>query len=331
MKATFPLLTGLAAALLMCAPKAMADRDSDFWLPENMAKNECTSVHLTYGPKEDTHTAAYQEVVVEKSAPGSYFACNNFTTGYIGVQQLIENYKDGTPIRVAIFSVWDAKDSGDNPHAAPESERAKLIQRGPKVMTDRFGGEGTGGKSMRVFDWKEGDVIRTLVVEKPDGENFRQITGYIFDPETQNWELMSSWRVQALRRGLGGGCGFVEDFRRNGESRFHERRATFGPALRYVNGEWKPATEFTMTKDANPNMNINCRLNPARGYFSLATGGDIAENPDFRVFETRELPQQPAPVAIDPEVQKLVEAPLLPVKEQEPYTEPRWQELEMEE
>ena len=330
MKATFPLLTGLAAALLAGAPKAMADRDSDFWLPENMAKNECTSVHITYGPKEDTHTAAYQEVVVEKSAPGSYFACNNFTTGYIGVQQLVENYKDGTPVRVAIFSVWDAKDSGDNPHAAPESERAKLIQRGPKVMTDRFGGEGTGGKSMRVFDWKEGDVIRTLVVEKPDGEDFRQITGYIFDPETQKWELMSSWRVQALRRGLGGGCGFVEDFRRNGESRFHERRATFGPALRYVNGVWKPATEFTMTKDANPNMNINCRFNPARGYFSLATGGDIAENPDFRVFETHELPQQPAPVAVDPAVQKLVEAPLLPVKEQEPYTEPRWQELDME-
>lgn len=330
MKATFPLLTGLAAALLASAPKAMADRDSDFWLPENMAKNECTSVHIAYGPKEDTHTAAYQEIVVEKSAPGTYFACNNFTTGYIGVQQLVENYKDGTPVRVAIFSVWDAKDSGDNPHAAPESERAKLIQRGPKVMTDRFGGEGTGGKSMRVFDWKEGDVIRTLVVEKPDGENFRQITGYIFDPETQQWELMSSWRVQALRRGLGGGCGFVEDFRRNGESRFHERRATFGPALRYVNGVWKPATEFTMTKDANPNMNINCRFNPARGYFSLATGGDIAENPAFRVFETHELPQQPAPATVDPEVQKLAEAPLLPALEQEPYTEPRWAEFDME-
>lgn len=327
MKAIFPLLT---AALLVCAPQVKADRDSDFWLPENMAKNECTSVHLAYGPKEDTHTAAYQEMVVEKSAPGTYFACNNFTTGYIGVQQLTGFYKDGAPVRVAIFSVWDAKDSGDNPHAAPESERAKLIQRGDKVMTDRFGGEGTGGKSMRLFDWKEGDVIRTLVVEKPDGEDFRQITGYIFDPETQKWELMSSWRVQALRRGLGGGCGFVEDFRRNGESRNHERRATFGPALRYVNGEWKPATLFRMTKDANPNMNINCRFNPERGYFSLATGGAIEENPAFRVFEEHELPQQPAPVSVDPEVQKLADAPLLPCLEQEPYVEPRWQEADDE-
>jgi hypothetical protein len=119
-------------------------------------------------------------------------------------------------------------------------------------------------------------VIRTLVIERPDGEDFRQIAGYIWDPETQQWELLSCWRIQALSRGLGGGCGFVEDFCRNVESKKHERRATFGPAWRWDGKAWSPATEFRFTKDGNPNMEINCRLNPELGYYSLATGGIVS-------------------------------------------------------
>ena len=85
-----------------------------------MAKRQCTSVHLHYMPTVPQHTAAYQEMVIEKSAPGTYFAANNFGCGYIGVQELCEKTEDGTRyVRKAIFSIWDAKDSGDNPHAAP--------------------------------------------------------------------------------------------------------------------------------------------------------------------------------------------------------------------
>ena len=209
MKAITSILAGVVAMVAAVAPQAQADRYSDYWAPENMARRQCASVHLGYLPVIPNHTAAYQELVVEKSAPGTYFAANNFSCGYIGVQELIEKTEDGTRhVRKAIFSIWDAKDSGDNPHAAPEEERAKLVQKGRLVTTRRFGGEGTGGNSMRDFDWKEGDVIRTLVIERPDGEDFRQIAGYIWDPETKQWELLSCWRIQALSRGLGGGYGF---------------------------------------------------------------------------------------------------------------------------
>lgn len=258
MKAITSILAGVVTFVAAVAPQAQADLYSDYWAPENMAKRQCTSVHLGYLPSIPSHTAAYQEIVVEKSAPGTYFAANNFGCGYIGVQELCEKTEDGTRyVRKAIFSIWDAKDSGDNPHAAPEEERAKLVQKGRLVTTRRFGGEGTGGNSMRVFDWKEGDVIRTLVIERPDGEDFRQIAGYIWDPETKQWELLSCWRIQALNRGLGGGCGFVEDFCRNVESKKHERRATFGPAWRWDGKQWSAATEFRFTKDGNPNMEIN--------------------------------------------------------------------------
>lgn len=311
MKPLNTILVGAMALTSFCGMQAMADRYSDFWAPENMAKNMCASVHLVYGPSLPGHTAAYTETVVEKSAPGTYFACNNFTAGYIGVQELARKDEHGKPIRVAIFSVWDAKDTGDNPHAAPEEERAKLVQRGKGVRIERFGGEGTGGKSMRLFPWKEGQAIRTLVVEKPDGENFRQIAGYIYDPATKGWELISCWRVQALWRGLGIGCGFVEDFCRNGLSKAEERRATFGPVFRWDGKQWNQANQFRFTKDRNPNMTVNCRINPKRGYFSLATGGNIKPSDDFKPFETRVL--SPLPPAAEPgdDVMQFIHAPKL--------------------
>ena len=315
MKAITSILAGVVTFVAAVAPQAQADRYSDYWAPENMAKRQCTSVHLGYLPSIPSHTAAYQEVVVEKSAPGTYFAANNFGCGYIGVQELMEKTEDGTRhVRKAIFSIWDAKDSGDNPHAAPEEERAKLVQKGRLVTTRRFGGEGTGGNSMRDFDWKEGDVIRTLVIERPDGEDFRQIAGYIWDPETKQWELLSCWRIQALSRGLGGGCGFVEDFCRNVESKKHERRATFGPAWRWDGKQWSAATEFRFTKDGNPNMEINCRLHPQLGYYSLATGGDIKPDAEFPLWQIKKLDKQAKPEQPGEDVMKLINAPKLEQK-----------------
>jgi GNAT superfamily N-acetyltransferase len=88
MKRIYTLMTGLMALAACCTQEARADRYSDYWAPENMAKRQCTSVHLHYGPTIPKHTAAYQETVIEKSAPGTYFACNNFGCGYIGVQEI---------------------------------------------------------------------------------------------------------------------------------------------------------------------------------------------------------------------------------------------------
>lgn len=270
--------------------------------------HQCSSVHLYYGPNMAAHTAAYSEAVVEKSAPGTYFSINCFGEGYIGVQELGERSR--TP-RVAIFSIWDAKPSGDNPNAAPESERALLIQKGAGVVTDRFGGEGTGGKSMKKLDWKEGDVLRTLVIEKPDGDKFRQIAGYFYNESTKQWELMSCWRIQAVRHGLGHGSGFVEDFFGREGGQAQERRATYGPAYRYLNGTWYPAMEFTFSKDKNPNMQVNCRYNEARGAYSLATGGAITPEADFPVYGKKRVSNAaPAPEGAE-QIQALIDAPLM--------------------
>lgn len=288
--------TIMTAAAAICAVQ-VCSAEEDYWAPQKMAKRQCASVHLRH-ESSVPHTVALNTVVVQKSAPGTYFCTNCFNGGYIGIQELGDKDEKGNPRRKAIFSIWDAKCNGDDPHAAPEEERAKLLKTGPNVETRRFGGEGTGGNSMCDFAWKEGEPIRTLVVETKEGENFRVLTGYIYSPSTKKWQLLSSWRVQAISTGLQSGGAFVEDFKRNVESKEHERRATFGPNWRWsAEGGWAEVTRYAFTRDGNPNTNIDCRPSPATGYFSLATGGSISAHPNYPLNGSFDLPakRKPAP------------------------------------
>lgn len=66
------ILTGVLSMMAAVAPQAQADCNSDYWAPENMAARQCTSVHLGYLPGLPEHTAAYQEMVVERSALNAY-------------------------------------------------------------------------------------------------------------------------------------------------------------------------------------------------------------------------------------------------------------------
>src|SRR5262245_31600749 len=66
---------------------------------EKLAGRACRSVHL--GFQAPAGTAFYNEVVVDQSAPGTYFCVCGFNHGYFGIQQIDDKKK------VVIFSVWD--------------------------------------------------------------------------------------------------------------------------------------------------------------------------------------------------------------------------------
>src|SRR5689334_17701573 len=104
----------------------------------------CRSVHLWYAGPEAV--AFYNEVTVEKSAPGTYFMACGFGGGYFGIQEL------GNGKKVVLFSVWEPN-RGNNPNAVEEDRRVKLISKGEGIRTGRFGGEGTGGQSFFDYDW----------------------------------------------------------------------------------------------------------------------------------------------------------------------------------
>ena len=95
---------------------------------ESLAGKACRSVHLAFTAPEGE--LFYNEVVVEQSAPGTYFCSTGFRQGYFGVQELWNGKK------LVIFSVWDPG-AQDNPNAVPAEKRVKLLST-PNGKTARL-------------------------------------------------------------------------------------------------------------------------------------------------------------------------------------------------
>lgn len=297
---TFRTLSTIVAACVLGAMSLQAQT------PEELKARQCRSVHLNAAPLASGTTAIYTEVKPLEVANGTYFCASNFNQGYIGMQQIASGQ------RVLIFSVWDPVSKGDDQHAIPEDERAVLIQKGAGVQTRRFGGEGTGGNSMRPYDWKLGDVVKFLVVQKDDEPGFRQIAGYVFNESTGKWELLSCWRTQANSNGLGVSCSFVEDFQRNYESTKHVRRAAFGPVFsRGGDGQWVQAETFRFTGDPTPSDHVKADYDEERRAFTIATGGSLETDPAWPLFSEKKLPEGTGYPAPGGDVEAILAAPKL--------------------
>jgi hypothetical protein len=244
----------LAALLLAPADESLKDR-------------ACRSVHLGYPGKDAI--AFYNEVTIQKSAPGTYFCAIGWNKGYFGIQELA-NKK-----HLAIFSVWD-DDKQDDPNSVPNEQRVKLLHKGDTVRIGRFGGEGTGGQSFLDLDWKLGKTYGFLVTAKPNGAR-TEYHGWIKDPEKAEWFHMVGFSTITGGKIMSGFYSFVEDFKRDGASAKITRQASYGNAWILGAGtksEWAPVTQARFTGDSNPALNIDSFLEDNR--FVLATGGDIS-------------------------------------------------------
>lgn len=231
-----------------------------------LAKRQCRSVHLGYQGGPADAAAAYVEVKVDKSAPGTYYCALGFNKGYIGMQELANGKK------VMIFSVWEPN-HGQNQNDVPEEKRTKLIRVGEGVRTGRFGGEGTGGQSFYDYDWQVGESIKFCIKAQPEGDSNTRYTGWFFDNKRKVWQLMTEFRTITKGERLGGGLySFVEDFRRNYESALIERVAQYhnGWAMD-ANGTWTMLKNANFTADGTPSETIDA--GPVNSGFFLATGG----------------------------------------------------------
>ncbi len=244
----------LVVLALACVPVAGAD--------ESLAGLACRSVHLGYDGQAGV--AFTSEVIVERSAPGTYFCVCGFNRGYFGIQELSNGKK------LVIFSVWEPSE-GDDPTKVDESRRTKLLYKDPAVRSGRFGGEGTGGQSFLDYDWKVGQPYRFLVRAKVVGDR-TEFAGYFFIPEENAWKHLATFSALGEGQALGGYYGFIEDFLRNKESATQERRAKYGHGwIQSAGGTWSPLLRARFTADSNPAKNINA--GQVDGWFFLQTGG----------------------------------------------------------
>ncbi|QNN25062.1 DUF3472 domain-containing protein [Planctomycetales bacterium ZRK34] len=261
--------------LTLCAIAA-----SSVQADKSLAGRACRSVHLGYsGPQG---TAFYNEAKVTQSADGSYFMVCGWNTGYFGIQEIRNGRK------VVIFSVWD-NHRGNDPNAVPEDVQVGILHEGEGVKVSRFGGEGTGGKSMFDYDWQIGQTYRFLVTARPNGQR-TEYAGYFYLPEKQQWKHLVTFSTLTGGKHLGGYYSFVEDFRRNGESTKHAREALYTNGwVRDVSGAWRPLIEAKFTADSNPAMTIDAGVRDR--WFYLVTGGQT-ENTGTKLWQKITRPVQ---------------------------------------
>jgi hypothetical protein len=257
-----------------------ADASAD----ERLKGLACRSVHLGYAAPEGV--AFYNEVTVDDSAVGTYFAVCGWNKGYYGIQEL------GNGKKCLIFSVWDSRQN--DAKAVAEEQRVKLVYKDEKVRVGRFGGEGTGGQSFFDYDWKTGQTYRFLVLARRDDQR-TEYSSYFYVPEDKAWKHLATFSTITGGSYLRGYYSFVEDFKRDKVSTTKLRKAHFGNGwVQSADGKWKALGEARFTGDSNPATNIDAGVNGGR--FFLATGGDT-KNAGSRLGSTLQQspPEKPMP------------------------------------
>lgn len=229
------------------------------------------SVHIWWSAPANSEvqqegiTWFYNEITVTETATSTYYMTNGFTGGYMGIQ-------DRDP-KWVLFSIWDKTSTEDNPNASPD-DLVKVLAKGEGVTVERFGGEGTGGKSYLAFDWKVGHKYQLMVNAQPDEQESDKaiFTGWFRIPELNVWRLLASFQVRpmAVSKKLEGIYSFLEDWIGNG----YRRQGLCGPAwIKTDGGPWVQATRGSGTTTEPDANNRNVFLSQDRRQLGMTTGG----------------------------------------------------------
>lgn len=180
------------------------------------------SVHMGYTiPSGNTAEWFYNEMTIPTGEDkiGSYFMSNGFSGGYFGIQ-----VNSATERRV-LFSVWD-----------PSVGTTSLVRKGPNVVDNSFGGEGTGGQSYLLFNWQAGTTYKFLTQIKPDGTGASIYSSWIYTPETSAWRFIATWKRPNTVSYYTSPHSFLENFA--------DTRGYTGRKVRY-NNQWIRNTSGT--------------------------------------------------------------------------------------
>ncbi len=181
------LVTFLTATVLFCAS---ANAQHLWWNLEGQKDATCL----------------YGEITVLATHPAIYYCGANWhpgepAGGYCGIQH------NGETERRTIFSIWDT-----SPELHP-----KVTAADPLTIHNRFGGEGEGGHTHMLWDWKLGDTFQFFVQKLPGKGDTTDARYYVFDRTKKKW--LHSATINSPNGGkrsvatIGGGMNsFLENF-----------------------------------------------------------------------------------------------------------------------
>jgi len=217
------------------------DKENYYWTRRG------PSVHVNYSVADikDDIEWFYNEVTVDEGEDpfGTYAMAIGFSGGYFGIQVISETE------RKILFSVWSPFVT-DNPSEIPEEKKIILKAKHKNMYTGEFGGEGSGGQSYMVYNWKSGETYKFLMHIRPSDEypGKSEYTAYFFFPETGKFELLATFIRPETITYIKGPHSFLESFSDYNGYKF--RRAYYGNQWAYTKGgEWHPIDTMVLTAD----------------------------------------------------------------------------------
>lgn len=244
------------------------DPDNYYW------SRRGPSVHLGFAlPSGTTAGWFYSELAVPAGQDkiGSYFMANGFDGGYFGIQ-----VNSSTERRV-LFSIWD-----------PSTGKTSLVRKGPGVVDNTFGGEGTGGQSYLLFNWKAGVTYKFLTRAQPDGAGATDFSSWIYTPESASWRFIATWKRPNTVTYLTGLYSFLENF--NDTKGYLGRKALYNNQwIRSTAGTWIELATATFTADATAHndQRRDYAGGVESGKFYLRNGGFFSNYVNYNTSFTR--------------------------------------------
>ncbi len=272
------------------------------------------SVHMGYEEPEGKDVRwFYNEVTVPEGEDqlGSFFMANGHAQGYFGMQ-----VNSATERRV-LFSIWSAF-STDDPNQIPEDYKVTNLGNGTGVTVQDFGNEGSGIQSFIDVGWKTGVTYKFLLKGEPSNgvSGSTDYTGYFYDPEVGDWQLIASLRRPKTDTYLTRMHSFLENF--NPSTGYLSRKVNYGNQWAYTtDNTWVEMTNGTFTADATATngdrldfeggTNGNAFFLKNCGFFNASvqpnttftrTASGVAPDIDFTALEVPTLPDPPTPVTL---------------------------------
>ncbi|QPF71487.1 DUF5077 domain-containing protein [Roseateles sp. DAIF2] len=265
-------LSGTAASGLQYANQAA---DSGYYW-----SRRGPSVHMSYTAPADVEYF-YNELTIPagEDKVGSFFMANGFGEGYMGIQVKERE-------RWVLFSVWD-----------PSVGKTTLVRKGPEVVTNEFGGEGTGGQSRLTYAWRAGTTYPFITRVRPDGQGGSLYSAWFYAVEEQRWRFIATWLRPNTQTWLVRPHSFLENFI---DTEGHQGRKLLMGRQWAVDkqGVWTELNRGRFTVDATgaarQRLDFAGGLD-ASGRFYLRNGGFFNETVPANQNFTRPLTgQQPA-------------------------------------
>jgi len=251
------------------------------------------STHLVYDIPKDVEDIEwfYNEIEIDKGQDviGSYFMANGFGEGYFGFQVNSETE------RRILFSIWSPYKT-DDPNSIPDAYKIKLLKKGEGVTSGKFGNEGSGGQSYKVFNWKAGTRYKFLTRIKPNGDNSTNYTAYFFDPDANSWHLIASFKRPKTHTYVTRPYSFLENFIPN-TGALPRQGGFYNQWMRDSKGQWYEIAEAKFSADATARKNARLDYSGGthnEGFFLKNCGFTNDHTPIGEVL--KRSPQKKAPV-----------------------------------